>query len=151
MNYDRIKYRCEEIGLSIRKLCQQIGISDAGYYKMIENKSFKVETLEKMAVILQVSVTYFFDNSTNPDEYEIKSVQKDIVSDTHVEYKIAKSEEDRIQVLLKHIKKLKSENDNLKKRIDTLQNRETHLLLRILDKYEPNKDTEKLFAPDNNV
>lgn len=38
-----------------------IGMSNTGYNQMWENNSIKVETLHKIAQILQVPVTYFFE------------------------------------------------------------------------------------------
>ena len=60
MNYNRIKDLAEKMNIPIRKVIEEMGVSVAGYYKMIENKTLTVENLEKISKILDVEPVYFF-------------------------------------------------------------------------------------------
>ena len=61
MNYDKIKILSEEKNLAIKNLAQKIGITEAGLHQMVRNKSIKVDILENIASILDVPVSYFFE------------------------------------------------------------------------------------------
>ena len=61
MNYDHILSLCEQKRISLPQLADKIGASRAGIYRMIEDKTMKVETLEKIAEALEVPVGVFFD------------------------------------------------------------------------------------------
>lgn len=50
--------------LSYEELAEMIGMSKNGLNLAIKNKDLKISVLEKIAAILGVSVTYFFDDSS---------------------------------------------------------------------------------------
>ena len=56
----KIKELSKKQGLSIRQLCQKIDITENGLSKTFKNNSLKVETLQKVANILQVDIRDFF-------------------------------------------------------------------------------------------
>jgi len=43
--------------------CKKIPLSRAGFYQMLSNNSFRVETLQKIANALDVDIKYFFDDA----------------------------------------------------------------------------------------
>jgi len=79
MDYQQIKTLCKQNNLSIKELGERIGMSDAGLYRAFINNSLKVETLEKIAGVLGVPVSFFFNDNidlTNPCDL-LKSYVKD--------------------------------------------------------------------------
>lgn len=64
MNYSKLKGLIESNNFTIRKFCAKVGITESGYYRMIENRSMKIDTLEKMSEILQVPLSVFFEEGT---------------------------------------------------------------------------------------
>jgi len=68
MEYNKIKTLANEKNISINELIEKIGISEAGFYQMIRNKSMKIDVLEKISEILQVDVNYFFIKEKTREE-----------------------------------------------------------------------------------
>jgi len=62
MNFNKIAEFCDKNRISLPDLADQIGVSKPGLYRSIQNQSMKVETLEKIAKALNVSITQFFDD-----------------------------------------------------------------------------------------
>ena len=61
MNFNKIKEYCDKNRISIAELAEKIGISKPGLYRSIQEKTMKVETLEKIAKELDVDIWRFFD------------------------------------------------------------------------------------------
>ena len=68
MNYDKIKELADIHRISIPQLAEKVGMTKRGLYACIENNSLKVETLEKIAEVLQVSISTFFTESIKSEE-----------------------------------------------------------------------------------
>ena len=64
-NLQKIKSILKEKGLTIRYLAGELGISEQGLQKLIRENSTKIETLEAIANILEVSISIFFDKDTS--------------------------------------------------------------------------------------
>lgn len=63
MDYSRIKMLLTEKGVSFSELTDKIGMSRRGLYAAIDNKTLSITSLEKISEVLNVPVTYFFDNN----------------------------------------------------------------------------------------
>jgi transcriptional regulator with XRE-family HTH domain len=61
MNYNKIHNICKKNKMTISKLCQEIEITEAGYYGMIRNNSMRIDILEKICEVLNVSISVFFN------------------------------------------------------------------------------------------
>ncbi len=75
MNFNKIKTICEEKGLTIPALADNIGISEAGLYQSFRNQSMKVDILEKIAKVLDTPIWIFFD--LDP-EAQLEPLRKEI-------------------------------------------------------------------------
>lgn len=60
-NLQLVKTLAEKKGISIIELAQRVGISEQQVHLMVRNNSTKIITLEKIAQVLEVPVTIFFD------------------------------------------------------------------------------------------
>lgn len=108
---NKIKKICEERHLTLRKLALKMGIAEQTLYRNIKRGSMETKYLERMATILNVSISYFLDDNSLPitilHEPEIKHLreptQKDYVS------------------LLEEIRELSRENRELCKQIIELE------------------------------
>ncbi len=66
MNYGKIKLELTQRGIEIKEFCKDLGISEQGFHQMIRNRSMRVEVLESISRILQLPITFWFDdNETN--------------------------------------------------------------------------------------
>jgi len=66
MNYNKIDEIREKKKMPKMEFYRRLGMSDSGYRRSIERKSLGVETLEKIAEVLEVSAAVFFE----PDEID---------------------------------------------------------------------------------
>ncbi len=61
MNY-RIKEICDEKGIKVNSIAEKVGITLPALYNIVNGKmSPKVETLERIAVALEVSISELFE------------------------------------------------------------------------------------------
>ncbi|MHC1707512.1 MAG: helix-turn-helix domain-containing protein [Bacteroidales bacterium] len=58
---ERIKKKCEEKKISIKDLCGSIGITTAGFYRIIKTGEVRITTLEKISVYLNEPIGTWFD------------------------------------------------------------------------------------------
>jgi len=65
-------------GVSLKKFAESIDLTEAGFIKMLNSNSFKVETLLKISEKLNVSISYFFDD-TNAKTEDINSKNIEIL------------------------------------------------------------------------
>lgn len=105
MDHTKIKELADKQKLSIKQLCKQIDITDVGLAKMIKNNSLKVTILEKIANVLQVPVSYFFDDSLSTDPATLKKTEKT----------------ESPAALLKENEVLKAQNELLREMVDLLK------------------------------
>ena len=60
-NLQKIKVLAKEKGISINDLAEQLGITPQAVHLLVRENSTKTETLERIAHILEVPVSVFFD------------------------------------------------------------------------------------------
>jgi len=68
MNYNKIRDLMKEKKVTAAFLSRKIKMSVLGFNKSLSNESMKIEVLEKIALILEVPVSYFFDEVLSPKE-----------------------------------------------------------------------------------
>lgn len=61
-NLERIRTLAKVKGIPLATLASNSGISEQGLYKVLRENSARVETLERIAAALGVSVCVFFDD-----------------------------------------------------------------------------------------
>jgi transcriptional regulator with XRE-family HTH domain len=70
MNYDAIKKFAKEKKLPIKMLAKLCRMTEAGLYQAMNNKTLKIEKLEKIAEILGLPIAIFFESTNDIDENE---------------------------------------------------------------------------------
>ena len=81
MDYSRIKVELEQKSISIRELCYRIDVTEQGLHQMIRNKSMKIEILERISYVLELPVSYWFEDMTSIGDFTSnQSVSTDINS-----------------------------------------------------------------------
>jgi transcriptional regulator with XRE-family HTH domain len=65
---EKIKVLTEKEGKSLLWLSKEIGMSKQGFYTMLNNNSLKVDTIEKIAAVLNIPVIDFFKNEEKQKE-----------------------------------------------------------------------------------
>ena len=61
MDIEKIKTLVKQRGWTIKDFVEKIGLTQPGWNKAVNNNSLKVSTLEKIAQVLNVHVSAFFD------------------------------------------------------------------------------------------
>lgn len=69
-NLQKIKNIAEKKKISIRELADRVGLKENQIHVMCRTNSTKIDTLEKIANELGVSVSCFFDDVTITERYE---------------------------------------------------------------------------------
>jgi transcriptional regulator with XRE-family HTH domain len=123
--YNKIKTLAKSKDLSIRKLCEKVGISQNGLDKTMTNNTLKVETLNKIAEVLEVEINFFFtDTKQNTEIQSIIDYLENGFASMEInkerlglEYKRIKPDNSilpKVELLLNGYLDLKSENKLLK-------------------------------------
>ncbi|MDR0575614.1 MAG: helix-turn-helix domain-containing protein [Tannerella sp.] len=109
----------ERKGITIRDLAGKVGMSDISIHKMIKNGSTSISTLERIAKVLDVPVSVFFDEDASNENHitqkggnsNAASIYGDSLSgnieskNKEIEYlkKILEDKEDIIRILKKQL------------------------------------------------
>lgn len=68
-NLQRIKDLAEKQNISVRELADRVGLKENQIHVMCRTNSTKIDTLEKIASVLGVSIAYFFDDDVHIEQY----------------------------------------------------------------------------------
>lgn len=82
-NLQYIKNLAEKKKISIRELADRVGVKENQIHVMCRTNSTKIDTLEKIAKELGVSISYFFDEET---KMEIREAGRDYVEKGKIEH-----------------------------------------------------------------
>lgn len=75
-NLNLIKALAEKKNIRITELAEAVGVSEQQMHLIVRKNSTKIETLEKIARVLGVPVTYFFDVEADlPNQPEGKDTE----------------------------------------------------------------------------
>lgn len=78
--YEKLKKVLAEKKITVKDLCERIGITEGGFYLTVKNNSFKVATLELISEELDIPMTYWFVDENSPvvglEEMDKFQVQK---------------------------------------------------------------------------
>lgn len=66
---EKLKKALKEKGITQGRLCKEIGMTDSGFIRMIDNNNIKVDTLEQICKVLDIPVTYFLDIEIKPEGF----------------------------------------------------------------------------------
>nr|WP_302831810.1 helix-turn-helix transcriptional regulator [uncultured Bacteroides sp.] len=67
----RIKELCQERGITQKELAEKMGITDISLNKTLRGEYPQLQTLEKIATVLNVPIAELFDNPRCSDEHTI--------------------------------------------------------------------------------
>lgn len=70
MDANKIIELCNFQRISIKTLAEKIEVSFSGLYSALKNNSIKVDTLEKIAKVLEVPITDFFETDKKQEQLE---------------------------------------------------------------------------------
>lgn len=65
MDYGLIKRLAQAKGITIKRLAEMAGITEQGFHKTVKNETLQIAALEKIATILDVPASIFFDETNN--------------------------------------------------------------------------------------
>lgn len=68
-NLQLIKLIAEKKKMALTELAERVGVSEQQIHLMVRKNSTKIETLEKIANVLQVPVSSFFDEEPTAESY----------------------------------------------------------------------------------
>ncbi|MDE6236017.1 MAG: helix-turn-helix domain-containing protein [Muribaculaceae bacterium] len=127
VNLQRIKEIAEYKGVSIRDLAERVGLGENRIHVMCRTNSTKIDTLEKIAAALNVSVKVFFDDDvTFQEEYHAhgeKSISAKHINvvDQRDETSVREDKDGKIRLLEALIAEKDERITELKERIEELK------------------------------
>jgi transcriptional regulator with XRE-family HTH domain len=62
--YEKIKKIASDKGITIRDVAQAADMTEGGFHAAVKNNSMKIETLQKIADFLSITLTSLFDETT---------------------------------------------------------------------------------------
>lgn len=71
-NLNLIKTLAEKKNIRIVELAEAVGLSEQQMHLIVRRNSTKIETLEKIAGVLGVPVTYFFDDNPPTSDHDMR-------------------------------------------------------------------------------
>ncbi len=84
----RIKELAYKNKITIKLLAEKVGISEFGLHRAIKNNDFKVSTLQRIADVLNVPISNFFNTELlDLNEYQNKIVEVNRLKMLHQQYK----------------------------------------------------------------
>ena len=67
MDYNKIKIIAENKNITIKELAKKANITEAGLHQMIRKESMKIKVLENIAFLLQVPISFFFNDNEHTE------------------------------------------------------------------------------------
>ena len=107
-NFQLIRVLIKKRNLSFEALCDKADISTQALRDAIKRNSTKTEYIERIAKILNVPISYFFEDGINEDQYNrVEDVTQttENIEITHLK-NIIEEKNTRIEELKDHIKTL---------------------------------------------
>ena len=103
MDYSRIKNELECKKLSVRELCYKIDVTEQGLHQMIRKKSMKIEILERISRVLNLPVSYWFQDEINTGNTVWNGI---LNTDRNGEIKNSKVSDEKIDSLTKNLNEI---------------------------------------------
>lgn len=88
-NLMRIKTLAESRKISVRELAERVGVKENQIHVMCRTNSTKIDTLERIAQILGVPISYFFD-----EPKELRQAGRDYVERGNIEHNGGATDDD---------------------------------------------------------
>ena len=114
LNLGKIKQLIRQSGMTMTELSIQLGVSKQALCKMIRENTTKISTLEQIAQIFNVPVTYFFveDESEQKGMTEKEQTELVILRERVESLQIARDAlQEQVVFLREQIKTLKQNNE----------------------------------------
>jgi transcriptional regulator with XRE-family HTH domain len=95
-----IRLKAKEKNMSIAEIIREIEMSEAGFYRMLENESIKVKTLIKISEVLDTPLTMFFQEPGTTSTYEVTTEISTFGEPDSTKYRSTIEHQDRIIKML---------------------------------------------------
>ena len=119
MNYEKIEQLIKKENLTQNKAAAAFGMSSPGFKEMLDNKTMKVETLEKIAKYFNVPVSYFFEDGEKLTPSQVPDLPVDIVKEPYTVCRLCNEKDKRIAELELHRDDLRRTICNLELELGT--------------------------------
>jgi transcriptional regulator with XRE-family HTH domain len=123
MNYSKIKFLADEKKITLKQICANVEITEQGLQRMFLNNSMKIETMEKIAKVLQVPVSYFFEDDNKEVSKKINAGDNNVISIGNKNNNNTNTETKDLAVCRKEVEGLKKEIELLKEMNEMLKER----------------------------
>lgn len=95
----QIKELAKKSDITIKDLCKKIEMTESGFNIALKNNTLKIETLQKIAKVLKVDISYFFINEYSNEEAKKRFL--DLVNENiFLKYKVEKLINSRFKLIL---------------------------------------------------
>lgn len=119
LNLQKIKTLAKQKGIAQTEIAKQLGISSQAFSKILRENSTKVSTLERIAEILDVPVTTFFDSPVHTNTI---SINTGVQGSPNAVQSVGSGSSGEVALLKSRIELLEALNQSYKEQIELLRN-----------------------------
>lgn len=119
LNLQKIKVLAKQKGIAQTEIAKQLGMSSQAFSKILRENSTKVSTLERIAEILDVPVTTFFDEVSHVNTVSINTGVQD---SPNAVQSVGSDNSSEVALLKSRIELLEELNRSYKEQIELLRN-----------------------------
>ena len=112
-NLLKIKELAKQKNIQLKQLAELAGISEQGMHKILRQNSTTIETLERLAAILEVSPCVFFDGGSSTTSISGVNVTNEGGSQSVGNINNVKSHDEALAVLVAQLSKKDEQIDRL--------------------------------------
>ena len=126
-NLQKIKVLAKKRGTTINDLAKQLGMTPQAIHLMVRENSTKTDTLERIARMIEVPISIFFDETMDGEKFQNAGTENNQSSrDNNTGINMAEHDElIKLREEVKYLKKILSDKDeriaDLKERIEELK------------------------------
>lgn len=119
LNLQKIKVLAKQKGIAQTEIAKQLGMSSQAFSKILRENSTKVSTLERIAEILDVPVTTFFDEVSHVNTV---SINTGVQGSPNAVQSVGSDNSSEVALLKSRIELLEELNRSYKEQIELLRN-----------------------------
>jgi len=123
MNYSKIKFLANEKKITLKQICANVEITEQGLQRMFLNNSMKIETMEKIAKVLQVPASYFFEDDNKEVSKKINAGDNNVISIGNKNNNNSNAETKDLAVCRKEVEYLKQQVKDKEDIIQLMRNK----------------------------
>lgn len=105
-NFKKIRVLARQKEISLKKLSEELGITEQGLSKIIKNNSTSSDTIEKLCDYFKVPASFFFENIEKTHNYNIEKYVDILEENRQLRIKIEKIETELFEIKKENVEEV---------------------------------------------